>query len=341
MLTTADPWRTVLPVELVEMILQGIDLNDKRTLSACALIAKVWTLPSQILLFRRITIADSSSLCVSPYLLRYTRHLITAHSSGCTSLDALVMHTPNIEHITVISSLISQHAAKILGNHGRLSSVILRALANPSSQHISAILSALGTSLRHVRFEGLKSSESAALREPAVQPLQVEMVDIIECDLNWLRRCSVVSLRNLHTLQVTLIHNVEHEELTRFMYGVDMIENLVVTRRGSEKMSWRIIAHIRVRWRWRVRRVEVRMSTIHHAVLIDEYLSILDTEVTEEICVRVSKTLLVALMDGVVWRKGFRNLKKYRITGVTGCSVRRDEVALQDLEYQGVQCIMD
>ncbi|KAK0443201.1 hypothetical protein EV421DRAFT_1903704 [Armillaria borealis] len=337
----ADPWQTVLPVELVEMILQGIDLNDKRTLSACALIAKVWTLPSQILLFRHIAITTSSSLCVSPYLLQYTRHLITAHSSGCASLDALVMHTPNVEHITVISSLIPQHTAQILGNHGRISSITLRALVNPSSQHLSAILSALGRSLRHVRFVGLKSSESAALREPAMQPLHVETVDIIECDLNWLRRCSVVSLRNLHTLQITLIHNAEHEELTRFMYGVDMIENLVVTRRGSEKMSWRIIAHIRAHRRWRVRRVEVGMSSTHHAVLIDEYLGILDTEVTEEIYVRVSKAVLVALMDGVVWRKGFRNLKRYRIIGVTGRSVRRDEAALQDLEHQGVQCTMD
>ncbi|KAK0186833.1 hypothetical protein F5146DRAFT_1004895 [Armillaria mellea] len=281
MSTMADPWQTVLPVELVEMILQGIDLNDKRTLSACALIAKVWTLPSQILLFRRISITSCSSLCVSPYLLRYTRHLITVHSSGGAALEALVMHTSNVEQITVNSSLISQRAAKILGSHERVSSITLRALVNPSSQHLSAVLSALGPSLRHVRFEGLKSSESAALREPAVQPLHVETVDIIECDLNWLRRCSLVSLRNLHTLQITLIHNDEHEESTRFMYGVDMIENLIVTRQGSAKMSWRIIAHIRVRWRWRVRRVEVVMSTIHHAVLIDEYLSILDTEVTE------------------------------------------------------------
>ncbi len=190
---TADPWQTVLPVELVQMILQSIDLNDNHTLSACALITKVWTLPSQILLFRRITIATSSSLCVSPYLLRYTRHLITAHPSGCAPLDALVMHAPNVEHITVISSLIPQHTAQILGNHGRVSSITLRALVNPSSQHLSAILSALGPSLWHVRFEGLKSSESAALREPAVQPLHVETVDIIECDLNWLRRCLAVS----------------------------------------------------------------------------------------------------------------------------------------------------
>ncbi|SJL12574.1 uncharacterized protein ARMOST_16002 [Armillaria ostoyae] len=184
MSTTADPWQTVLPVELVEMILQGIDLIDKRTLSACALIAKVWTLPSQILLYRRIAITASSSLCVSPYLLRYTRHLITAHSSGSASLDALVMHTLNVEHITVISSLIPQHTAKILGSHGRVSSITLKALVNPSSQHLSAILSALGPSLRRVHFVGLKSSESAALREPAVQPLHVETVDIIECDLN-------------------------------------------------------------------------------------------------------------------------------------------------------------
>lgn len=337
MSTTADPWQTVLPVELVQMILQGIDLNDKHTLSACALIAKVWTLPSQILLFRRITIATSSSLCASPYLLRYTRHLITAHPSGCASLDALVMHAPNVEHITVISSLIPQHTAQILGNHGRVSSITLRALVNPSSQHLSAILSALGPSLRHVRFEGLKSGESAALREPAAQPLHVETVDIIECDLNWLRRCLAVSLRNLHTLQIALIHNVEHEELTRFMDEVDMIENLVVTRRGC----WRIIAHIRSHRRWRVRRVEVGMSTIHHVALMDEYLSILDTEVTEEICVRVSKAILVELMDEVVWRQGFRNLKKYRVTGVTGRSVPRDEVALQSLEHRGVQCIAD
>ncbi len=83
------------------------------------------------------------------------------------------------------------------------------------------------------------------------------------------------------------------------------------------------------------------MSTIHHAVLMDEYLSILDTDVTEEICVRVSKAILVALMDEVVWRQGFRNLKKYRVTGVTGRSVPRDEVALQSLEHRGVQCIAD
>ncbi len=56
---------------------------------------------------------------------------------------------------------------------------------------------------------------------------------------------------------------------------------------------------------------------------------------------RVSKAILVELMDEVVWRQGFRNLKKYRVTGVTGRSVPRDEVALQSLEHRGVQCIAD
>ncbi|KAK0458252.1 uncharacterized protein EV420DRAFT_1682330 [Desarmillaria tabescens] len=314
--------------------------TDKRTLGACALIAKVWTVPSQILLFRRITITTSSNLCVNPCLLRYTRHLITAHSPRC-AVDSLVTYTPNVKHITVISSLISHHAAQVLGNHGHLSSITLRTLTNPSSQHLSAILSALGPSLQHVRFEVLKSSDSAMLHEPVVQPLRVATVDLIECDLKWFGRCPVVSFRNLHTLQITIIHNAEHEELTRFMYGVDMVENLVVTRRGSEKMNWRIVSYMRINTRWRVRRVEVGLSSIYHAVLVDEYLSLLDTEVTEEICVRVSKAVLVALMDGVVWKKGFRNLKRYRVTGIAAASVRRDEVALQDLEYRGAECIMD
>ncbi|KAK0200070.1 hypothetical protein DFS33DRAFT_1278463 [Desarmillaria ectypa] len=339
MSTTADSWRTALPVELVEMILQNIDLTDKRTLSTCALIAKVWTIPSQILLFRRITLTTSSSLCVRPNLLRYTRHLITARSPGY-ALDSLVAYTPNVGHITVISSLISRHAAQILGSHGRLSSITLRALADPSSQHLSAILSTLGPSLRHVRFEGLKFSDMATLHEPAVQPLRVEMVDLIECDLKWLRRCPVISFQNLRTLQITIIHNAEHEELTRFMYEVEMVENLVVIRRGSEKMNWRIVSHIRVNRRWSVRRVEVGMSNIHHAVLIDGYLSLLDPEVTEDICVRVGKAILVALMDRVVWRKGFRNLKRYRVIGVTEGSMSRDDAALQDLDHRGVQCIM-
>lgn len=315
-------------------------MADGTALSACTLIARVWTLPSQILLFRRIAITASPSLCVSPCLLRYTRHLIIAYSSGW-ALDSLVAHTPNVEHLTISSSLIPQQAAQILGNHGRLSSVTFGALANLSSQHVSGILSALGSSLQHVRFEGLKSSNSAALREPEVQPLHVEMVDLIECDLLWFRRCPVVSLQHLHTLQVTIMHNSEHEELMRFMYGVETVENLVIFRRGSEKMNWHIVSRIRVHLRWRVRRMEVVMSKVHHAVLIDEYLSILDTEVTEEICVRISKSILVALMDGVVWKKGFRNLKRYRVTGVNGGSTRRDEAALQDLVHHGVQCIMD
>ncbi len=44
----------VLPAEMIEMIMQGVDVIDKRTIRACILITKVRTLALRILLFRRV-----------------------------------------------------------------------------------------------------------------------------------------------------------------------------------------------------------------------------------------------------------------------------------------------